>query len=73
MAEDQFKVLRVYSGVVTTSFFKAHILLVGKHIRFSTEFTRTEMDNEVDLEKVFRPPCLAAVQKLGHGKIFEVL
>ncbi len=72
MAENRLKILRVDSGVVATSLFKVHIPAAGKCIRFGTELPGSEVDDEVKLGKEFRPPRLAAVQKLSCGEIFEI-
>ena len=72
MAENRLKILQVDSGVVTTSLFKVHIPVTGKCIGLGTELPRSEADDEVELGKEFRPPCLAAVQKLSCGEIFEI-
>ena len=46
--------------------------MVSKHVGLCTELSGMETDNEVELGKEFRLPCLAAVQKLGCSKIFEI-
>ena len=69
LAEDQFEVLRIYSGVVATSLFMVIIPSACQCIRFGTEFARAEPDNEFELGEVFRPPHLAAVQEFGCGKM----
>ncbi len=72
LAENWHKILWVDSGIVATSLFKVHIPAVGKCIGFGTELPRSEADDVVKLGKKFRPPCLAAVQKLSCGEIFEI-
>ncbi len=72
LTENRLKILQINSGIVATSLFKIHIPTADKCIGFGTELPRSEADNEVELGKEFRPPHLAAVQKLGCGEIFEI-
>ncbi len=64
--------MRVNSGIVTTSLFKIHIPVMSKCIWLCTKLSGMEVDDEVELGKKFRPPCLMAVQKLSRGEIFEI-
>ena len=68
LAENRLKILRVDSGIVATSLFKVHIPAMDKCIRFGTELPGSEADDKVELGKEFRPPRLAAVQKLSCGQ-----
>ena len=45
---------------------------MDKCVGFGTELPRSEADDEVELEKEFRSWCLAVVQKLSCGEIFEI-
>ncbi len=72
LTENRLKILRIDSGIVTTSLFKVHIPAMSKCIRLCTELPRMEADNEVELGKEFRPLRLVAVQKLSCGEIFEI-
>src|SRR6266542_6842669 len=72
LAENRLKILWVDSGIVATSLFKVHIPATGKCIRFRTKLPGSEADDEAELGKEFRPPHLAAVQKLSCGEIFEI-
>jgi len=59
-------------NTIATSLFKVHIPVTSKCVGLCTELSGTEADNEVELEKKFRPLHLAVVQKLSHGEIFEI-
>jgi hypothetical protein len=65
--------MRVYSSVVLIPLFGIDVPASSEGIRFSTEFTRVETDDEVELVEVLRPAHLAACEHLGGGKVLEVL
>ena len=49
IGEHRLEVLRVNSGIVTTSLSWVDIPTACEHVRFGTEFTWMEMDNEVEV------------------------
>ena len=64
--------MRVDGRVVASSLFRVDIPSSCQCIRFGTESTGMEMDDEVELRKVFRPSDLEVGEKFGCGKIFQV-
>ena len=64
--------MQVDGRIVTSSLFRIDVPSSCQCIRFGAESTETETDDEVELRKVFRPSDLAAGEKFGCGKIFQV-
>ena len=65
-------VLRIDSGIVTIPLFKIDVPLSSKSVRFGSEFSRTEMDDEVESRKVFGPSCLLMCEDFGCGEVLEI-
>ena len=58
--------------VVASSLIRIDVPLSCQCIRFGTESTGMETDDEVELRKVFGPSDLVTGEKFGCGKIFQV-
>jgi len=65
--------MRVNSSIVLILLFGVHISASSEGIRFGTELTGMEMDNEVELMKIFQPVGLVAGKKFGGGKVLKIL
>ena len=66
-------VLRIDSGIVAIPLFKIDIPSSSKSVGFGSEFSRMEMDDEVESRKVFRPTCLSMCEDFGCGEVLEIL
>ena len=51
-------VLWIDTGIVTIPLFKIDVPSSCECVGFSSEFSRTEMDYEVETRKLFVPTCL---------------
>ena len=60
------------SRIVASSLFRIDVPSSCQSIRFGVESTRMEVDNEVELRKVFGPLDLVVSEEFGCGKIFKV-
>ena len=72
-SEHRSVVLRIDSGIVAISLFKIDVPSSSKGVGLGSEFSRTEMDNEVESGKVFRPMCLLTCEDFGCGEVLEIL
>ena len=52
----------VYAGIITSPLFRIDVPLSSKSIRFGTEASGMEMDNEVELAQEFGPLDLSACE-----------
>ena len=58
-------VLWIDTGLVTIPLFKIDGPLSSECIRFGSEFSRMEMDYQVETRKVFGPMCLLMHEDFG--------
>ena len=72
MSKDGLEVVRVDCGIASIPLFRIDIPLSSKSIQFSTEITRTEPNDKVELRKVLRLLCLSPGQHLGSRKILKL-
>ena len=71
-SEHRSVVLRIDSGIVAISLFKIDVPSSSKSIGLGSEFSRTEMDDQVESGKVFRPMCLLTHEDFGCGEVLEI-
>ena len=64
--------MQIDGHIVASSLFRIDIPSSCQCIRFGTESTRMEMDDKVELRKVFGPSDLAVSEEFGCGKILQV-
>ena len=55
----------VNTGIINIPLFKIDIPPLSECVGFSSEFSGTEMDGEVEFTKVFGPLCLLTHEDLG--------
>ena len=67
------EVLWVDTGIVAIPLFKIEVPSSSKCVRFGSEFSRMETDDEVESRKVFGPSCLLMHEDFGHLKILQIL
>ena len=72
MSEDRLEVVRVDCGIASIPPFRIDIPSSSESIWFSTETTRAEPDDKVELGEVLGPPRLPLDQYLGGRKILKV-
>ena len=65
-------VLRIDSGIVAIPLFRIDVPSSSKSIRFGSEFSRTETDDEVESGKIFGPTCLLTREDFGCGEVLEI-
>jgi len=63
--EYQAEILWVDTGIFAIPLFKIQVPSSSKCIGFGSEFSRTEMDDEVESRKVFGPLCLSTCRDFG--------
>ena len=73
LSEDRFEVVRVDCSIASIPPFRIDIPSSSKSIQFSTEMTKVESDDKIELGKVLGPPYLPLSQYLGSRKILKVL
>ena len=73
LSEDRFEVVRVNYDVASIPLFRIDVPSSSESIQFSTETTRVEPDNKVELGEVLGLPHLPPDQYLGSRKILKVL
>ena len=66
-------VLRIDSSIVAIPLFRIDVPLSSKSVRFGSEFSRTETDDEVESGKIFGPMCLSTCEDFGRGEVLEIL
>ena len=59
LCEHGLEVSQIYAGVIASSLFRIDIPLSSKSVRFGTEISGMELDDEVELTEEFRPLDLA--------------
>ena len=72
LSEDGLEVVRVDCGVASILLFRIDIPSSSESIQFSTETTRVEPDNKVELREILGPLYLPLGQYLSSGKILKV-
>jgi len=72
LSKDWFEVMGVDCSIANISSFKIDVPLSSKSIRSDTKMTRIELDNKIELRKIFRPLHLPLDQHLGSGKVLKV-
>ena len=65
-------VLRIDSGIVAIPLFKIDVPLSSKSIRLGSEFSRMEMDNQVESREIFGPLCLLTCEDFGCGEVLKI-
>ena len=73
LSEDGLEVVRVDCGIASIPLFRINVPLFSESIQFSTEMTRAELDDKVELGEVLRLPHLPLGQYLSSRKILKVL
>jgi len=58
-------VLWIDAGIVTMPLFKIDVPLSSECVGFGSEFSRMEMDYEVESGEVFGPTCLSTREDFG--------
>jgi len=65
--------MRIDRSVASILLFKIDILLSSKSIKLGFKLTRAEVDDKVELGKVFRLSYLLTDQSFSSQKIFKIL
>lgn len=65
--------MRVDLSVVLIPLFGIDVPVSSKGIRFSSEFSGTETDDEIEMMQEFRPAGLTTGEEFGSGEVLEVL
>ena len=73
MSKHWTEVARINGGIVTISPFRVDIPSSSQRVRFGGQSPRMEMDNKIELGKVFRPTGLSSGKDLGCGEVLKVL
>ena len=60
--------MQIDGHIVASSLFRIDIPSSCQHVRLGTKLTRMEMDDKVELRKVFGPPDLVSSEEFGCGK-----
>ena len=60
LCEHGSEVSWIYASIITSSLFRVDIPSSSKSVRFGTEMSRTESDDEVELTEEFGPLDLVA-------------
>ena len=71
-SEHRSVVLRIDSGIVAIPLFKIDVPSSSKSVRFGSEFSGTETDDEVECRKIFGPTCLSTREDFGRGEVLEI-
>ena len=58
--------LWINTGIVAIPLFKIDIPSSSECVGFGSEFSRMEMDYEIESGKVFGPTCLLTCEDFGH-------
>ena len=66
------KVVRIDGGVIASPLFRVDIPSSSQRVWLGTETSGMEVDDEVELGQVLRPPYLASSEQFCCGKIFQV-
>jgi len=53
-------------GIVAIPLFKIDVPSSSECIRFGSKFSGTEIDNEIESRKIFRPMCLLTCEDFGQ-------
>ena len=64
--------MRVDYGIANIPLFRVDVPLFSKRIWFGAKMTKIELDDKIELRKIFRPLCLSSGQYLGCRKILKV-
>ena len=73
LSEDRLEVVRINYSVTSILPFRIDIPLSSESIWFSTEMTRVESDDKVELGEILGLPYLSLGQYLGSRKILKIL
>ena len=73
IGENGSEVMWIDSSIVTISLFWVDVPTSSQRVRFSTQTTRTEVDDKVKLREELRPMSLSTSKDLGSGEVFQVL
>ena len=69
MSKNLTEIIRVYWSIAIILLFRIDIVLSNESVQFCTELPRTELDDKVELKKVFWPSYLLMDKDLGCRKI----
>ena len=72
LSEDRLEVVGVDYGIASIPPFRIDVLLSSKNIQFSVKITRAKSNDNVELRKILKSPCLPPDQYLGSRKILKV-
>ena len=64
-SEYQLVILWIDAGIVTIPLFKIDIPLSSECVGFGSNFSGTEMDDEIESGKIFGPTCLFVHEDFG--------
>ena len=73
MGKHWTEVARINSSIVAISPFRVDVPSSSQRVRFGAQLPRTEMDNKIELGKVFGPMGLSSGKDLGRGEVLKVL
>jgi len=65
-------VVWIDAGIIAIPLLKIDVPSSSECIGFGSEFSRTEMDYQVETGKVFRPTCLSMHEDFGHCKVLQI-
>jgi len=69
MSKNLTEIIRVYWSIAIILLFRIDIVLSNESVQFCTELPRTELDDKVELKKVFWLSYLLMDKDLGCRKI----
>ena len=72
-SENQMEILPIGSGIVAIPLFKIDISSSSKCIRFGSESSGSETNDQIESRKVFGPTCLPMREDFGGRKILQIL
>ena len=65
--------MRIHAGVAATPLFRVDVPSSSQSVRFCTELTRTETDDEIKSGEKLGPASLATGKEFSSAEIFQVL
>ena len=63
---------QIYAGIITSPLFRVDVPLSSKSVRFGTDVSGMEADDEVELAEEFGPLDLAVGEKFSGRKILKI-
>ena len=64
--------MRIYGDIVAASLLRVDIPSSSQSVGFGSESAREEMDDEVELQHIFKPLNLLSGEEFGGRKIFKI-